>query len=185
MPDDSVETVYGLVERAYLRMQAGEVLVQCLDAGSTRPMQSLVEGLVLAGSRSLNAVREILAEVNLRYTQLQRDQDQMFSDLENRLKTYQVQLGETHSPASIMRMSRAEMEQFLQRQGVSGENNLPECLTMLQQANELMSTVAHEQNLLDDLDRYLQDWLWVLVYQSAREELTNNLIAKTQSPFLS
>jgi hypothetical protein len=183
MPEDPAAAVYGMVERAYVRMQAGEALSRCMDEGSPRPMQQLVEGLVIAGSQSLNAVREILAEVSRRSSQLQTDQDQVFSDLEKRLQAYHIRLGEQFSPASLLRSSTAEWMDFLRYQGVGEDTLLRDCVTMLDEACDLMSSMVEQQIMLDDMELYLEDWLWGLIYQYAREELISGLISNTRSPY--
>lgn len=183
MPEDPAAEVYGMVERAYIRMQAGEAMSRCLDEGSPEPMQRLVEGLVLAGSQSLIAVREILSEVSRRSTQLQTDQDQVFSDLEKRLQAYRVRLGEQYSPASLLRSSSKEWLIFLRYQGVREDSLLRECLTQLEQTYDLLQSMVKQQIMIDELELLLEDWLWVLIYQSAREELTSGLISNTRSPY--
>lgn len=183
MPEDLSSEVYGMVERAYIRMQAGEALSRCLEEGSPEPMQVMVEGLVLAGSQSLNAVREILEEVNLRSMQLQTDQDQVFSDLEKRLQAYGVRLGEQYSPASLLRSNPSEWAIFLRYQGVREDSLLKECLSLLEQTCDLLHSMVKKQIMVDELELLLEDWLWVLIYQSAREELTSGLISNTRSPY--
>lgn len=183
MPEDPAAAVYGMVERAYVRMQAGEALTRCLDEGSPRPMQQMVEDLVLAGSQSLNAVREILAEVSRRSTQLQTDQDQVFSDLEKRLQAYNIHLGEQYSPASLQRSSTAEWVVFLRFQGITDEDSLRVCVAVLDEACDLINSMAQQQVMMNDLELFLEDWLWVLVYQFAREELTSGLVSNTRSPY--
>ena len=66
MLDESLDAVFSMVEKAFMRLQAGDVLVLCLEKDDTAPMQKLVEGLVLAGPQSLNALREIRVEVTTR-----------------------------------------------------------------------------------------------------------------------
>ena len=56
MSDDAITAVYDFVERAYIRLQAGEVLNHCLDKGDAVPLHNLVEGLVLAGPQSLSVL---------------------------------------------------------------------------------------------------------------------------------
>jgi hypothetical protein len=86
MGDDPLADVYAFVERAYVRMQAGDVLTQCLDEGRLAPLQSLVEMLIMAGPQSLDSLREILAEVYTRKGQLKNDQHQVFVNLEGELR---------------------------------------------------------------------------------------------------
>src|SRR5512145_3099372 len=77
-PDPSLDAVYAYVEKAYLRMQAGDVLVRCLEEESTIPMQQVVEGLVLAGPQSIAILREMLAESSQRKSQVQDDMHQVY-----------------------------------------------------------------------------------------------------------
>jgi hypothetical protein len=49
MQKDPLEAVNAFVERAYVRLQAGEVLLYCLEREDAAPMRTLVEELVLAG----------------------------------------------------------------------------------------------------------------------------------------
>jgi hypothetical protein len=49
MDEDALENVFSYVERAYVRMQAGDVITQCLDEGRLTPLQSLVEMLIVVG----------------------------------------------------------------------------------------------------------------------------------------
>ena len=81
MSDDALTEVYAYVERAYVRLQAADVLTHCLEEGDPAPVQDLVEELVLVGTQSMSAIREILAEVASRKTQLRDDQNQIFSPM--------------------------------------------------------------------------------------------------------
>jgi hypothetical protein len=59
MADDPIDAVYSYVERAYVRLQAGDILIRCMEEGNALPMQQMVEGLVLAGPQSLSVLREM------------------------------------------------------------------------------------------------------------------------------
>lgn len=181
MIDDPLESVYGLVERAYIRLQAGDVLVQCLEEGNTNPMQKMVESLVLAGPESLSALREISAEIGVRKTQLQTDSDQIYADLEGKLKHYGVSLKGLHSPISLLRLDAIAFLALLRSQDVHQEDIQMECLRLLQDSRELLQSLARQRGLLDEADYYLHDWLWGIMYQFARQELADGLMNSASS----
>lgn len=110
--EDPLEAVFTMVERAFMRLQAGDVLLLCLEEDNTVPMQKLVEGLVLAGPQSLNALREVRAEAASRKNEL---------------------------------------------------------LVEFTSSSETMSQVARQIILLEEVEIYIEDWMWGLMYQSAHQ----------------
>lgn len=169
MYDDPLEAVYAFVERAYVRMQAADVLTQCLDEGRLSPLQDLVEALVLAGPDSLDALREILFEVDARKTQLRQDQHQVFSSLEGKLGQYGVRLGKAHSPASLMRLTPTALLALLRSQKVVNENDQIACLGFFREAMDVMAILMAHLYLLEEIETYLMDWMWGLMYQSVHQ----------------
>jgi hypothetical protein len=83
MADDPLDAVYSYVERAYIRLQAGDVLIRCLDEGYATPIQQMVETLVLAGPRSMGVLQEILAEAEQRKGQIMDDLHQLKAQAAN------------------------------------------------------------------------------------------------------
>lgn len=112
MTDDPLEAVFSMVERAFMRLQAGDVLLLCLEEDNTAPMQKLVEGLVLAGPQSLNALRELRAEATSRKNEL---------------------LGEFST------------------------------------SEDSLSQLARQIILLEEVEVYIEDWMWGLMYQTAHQ----------------
>ncbi|NTX00005.1 MAG: hypothetical protein HGB35_08800 [Geobacteraceae bacterium] len=92
MKDDPLQSVYSYVERAYVRLQAGDLLTRCLEESSIAPVQQLVDGLVLAGPPSLQAMREILAEASKRKAQVLDDLHQLSKEIEKSLSSYGIHL---------------------------------------------------------------------------------------------
>jgi hypothetical protein len=83
MTDDPLDAVYSYVERAYIRLQAGDVLIRCLDEGNAAPIQQMVEALVLAGPRSMGVLQEVLAEAEQRKGQIMDDLHQLKAQVTN------------------------------------------------------------------------------------------------------
>ena len=90
--NDPLDGVYSFVEKAHARLQAGDVLIRCLEEQNTRPIQDWVEGLVLGGSESLMVLREILKEVGQRQTLTKEDIREVHQDFRVRLDSCGVQL---------------------------------------------------------------------------------------------
>ena len=170
MSDDALAEVYAYVERAYVRLQAADVLTHCLENGDAEPVQKLVEELVLVGTQSLSALREILAEVTSRKTQLRDDQNQIFSKLDDALKGYGASLLGSHTPLSVGHLTPVGFLALLQQQGVEDDNDQLICLQFFQDTIEFMGGIEKHLRLLDEIEIYLQDWLWGLIYQSTHEE---------------
>lgn len=172
MNDDPLTAVYDFVERAYIRLQAGEVLNHCLDKGDTIPIQNLVEGLVLVGPQSLSVLREVIAEVVARKAQLTDDRNQIYHKLAINLKRYGVNLAGHCSSLALTRLTPVAFITVLHQQGITDEKAQRHCLRLLHNTLDLMSSLSENYRLLDEIEVYLQDWLWVLIYQSAQQEWT-------------
>lgn len=173
MNEDPLTAVYDFVERAYIRLQAGEVLNHCLDKGDTVPIQNLVEGLVLVGPQSLSVLREVIAEVVSRKTQLTDDRNQIYHKLAVNLKRYGVNLAGKCTSLALTRLTPVAFLTVLHQQGITDEKAQRHCLRLLHNTLDLMSSLSDNYKLLDEIEIYLQDWLWVLIYQSAQQEWTD------------
>lgn len=169
MADDPIDAVYSYVERAYVRLQAGDILIRCLEEGNASPMQQMVEGLVLAGPQSLAVLREMRLEASQRKSQVLDDLHQVYSDLENSLLSFGVVLTNIKSAASITGLKSDRFLGIMQDQGVLEEDTQVACLQILRDSREIITSLAKHVELLEDIEIYLQDWLWGLAYQLARD----------------
>lgn len=181
MPDDSLEMVSAFVERAYVRMQAGEVLLYCLEREDVTPMRTLVEELVLDGPQSLNTLREVLSEVSARRAQLLDDLDRVFSELDQNLRPSGLHLADRYTPYSLACLSSLALYAQLELAGV-GEPERADCLQRLLNGQELLTSLIRHFRLLDDIELHLQDWIWGLIYQSARQESFNSRDPNAKKP---
>lgn len=170
MPEDPLDAVYSYVERAYIRLQAGDLLIRCLDEGSAAAIQQMVESLVLAGPQNIVVLKEIMAEAGQRRSQLQDDLSQIVNEMEKSLKGYGVQLPASHSLRSTVRMSAVSFLKILREQGIVEESTQMECLQVLRNSKDLIKGLLASIRLLEDIERYLEDWLWGLAYQSTRQD---------------
>ncbi len=171
MKDDPLDAVYSYVERAYVRLQAGDLLIRCLEEDSSTPIQQMVEGLVMAGPKSLVTLQEVLSETEHRKSQVMDDLHQVFSQLESGLKSYGFTIRGIKDSITVTRLTSVRFLAMLREQGIREEEVQVACLQLLRDSKELMVSLAGHIRLLEEIEKYLQDWLWGLAYQSARQGL--------------
>ena len=132
-------------------------------------MQKLVEGLVLAGPQSLNALREIRAEVTTRKVELQEEIARVFSKMEDELHGLGVNLAILPDHISITHLEPSNFNHLLGHQGFPDDASQVKCARLLNSSKEIMSQLARQILLLDEVELYLDDWIWGLMYQSAHQ----------------
>ena len=170
MDNDSLETVYAFAERAYIRLQAGDVLFRCLQESSMSPIQSWVEGLVVEGPQNLDTLRAILAEAGERRSQAEEDLRELLEEFETNLKRYGVSAPDNLRTSTLQRLSQVRFLTLLNEQGILEQETQLACLRLLKNMRELSGTLIDHSRLLDQIELYLQDWLWGMVYETARQE---------------
>jgi hypothetical protein len=168
--DDPLSTMFSLAERTYLRMQAGDLLTRCLDENSSEPIRQMVETLVLAGPQSLSALREVLAETNERKSQALEDLHQIYSNFEASLRTYGVRLVGVSNILSVARLTPARFAIMLRNQQVTDAHVQTACVLLLKDTRDLIRDLAKHLKLLQEIEKYLEDWLWGIAYQLAHQE---------------
>jgi hypothetical protein len=174
-----LDAVYSFIERAYVRLQAGDLIFRCLEVRSLNPLQSWVESLVLAGPQNLEVFREILQEVDERKAQSAEDLQQVITNFENNLQSYGVKVGEPKRPLALSKLTAARFLSLIVEQGVTEQKNQIACLELLRDTRELISTLNTHAGLLREIEIYIKDWMWGLVYVSAHQdqaEKTNFLV---------
>lgn len=182
MFEDKSDPVYTLVERAYVRLQAGDILVMCMEQGDPAPIRQLVENLIVAGPQNLIALREIIAELNTRKSQLHNDFHEILDDLDDSL----IKMGVSKATAQQINPLEIEPERFmllLLEEGLEHKMERLECLQFLENSQEMIESVLENITLLEDLEIYLNDWLWGLIYQTTRDEISEALINTPKSRY--
>jgi len=181
MSDHPQDTVYSFVERAYIRLQVGDVLSRCLENGTIAPIREMVEGLVLAGPQNLATMRDILEEAVQRRTQVQDDLHQVFAQFGIVLKSYGIKVDEQDTSLTIQSWTAPRLSEMMQQQGVEDTDTQKACLQIWQDSCEIMDNLSCNLNLLGDVELYLQDWMWGLAFQTAhrQDDATGSNILET------
>jgi hypothetical protein len=174
MKDEPLDAVYEFVERAYLRYQAGDLLIRCLEAGSPAPVQEIVEAVVLGGGHNLSVLREMLEEATVRKAQVVDDLHQVFSNFEASLISQGVNFPRPRSAEAVTGLSSTRFLEMLQELGTTDEEVQVACLQIFRDSRDLLVSIQQHVRLLDEIESYLRDWLWGLAYQLAQNQLTGD-----------
>jgi hypothetical protein len=159
-------------ERAYVRMEAEQLIGQCLDQGDPALFNDLVKGLVLAGSTSLGVMREILEEVRSTRTSLMREGMTVRQDLAEALTGFGVdsaQLLSIDSPEAFRLICSQRLRDEARRSasGLKAEDAIL-LEELCSEAGDRVSGIARRLMLLLKLEESVQDWISGLVYEASQ-----------------
>ena len=172
-------SIYSIVEKAYFRLQAGDVLSHCMEDGTTGPIHEMIQEMVLAGPQSLEALREILAEAMKRKSQVHDDLSQVVNQLSIILKGYGIKLEASGGNQMLQSIDERQLNNLMDAQKIFEAETRSGCLQVMKDSRELISTLNGKIELLDNIEKYLQDWLWGLTYQFIRQgedEASSNIM---------
>jgi hypothetical protein len=158
-------SIYSIVEKAYFRLQAGDVLTRCLEVGSTEPLHGMIQEMVVAGPRSMDALREILMETAKRKSQVYDDLNQVTNQLSIILKGYGIGLEKQGGNQGLQNLSEMQLMVMLDEEHIEDEETRTSSSMVLKDSQELMATLHSKIALLENIETYLLDWLWGLAYQ--------------------
>jgi hypothetical protein len=128
----------------------------------------MVEGLVLAGPKSLDALREILLEVMKRKSQLKDDINQVINDLRTIMMSYGVKIGKVKGANSLLGIKPTSFLKSIQQQNINDDQTQRSCLQVFQDSRELVLNLNTHLGVLEDIEYYLRDWIWGMAYKQIR-----------------
>jgi hypothetical protein len=168
-----LDELLSIAERAYVRMQAGQLISQCLEQGDPTPFNGLVEQLVLAGSPSLAVLREIHDEISSMRTSLRQEGMAVRQHLKEAFAGFGL-----HMPQLI---SLDAPETFRNICGPTLRNAVREAARVMTtedqalldelcvEAGERVSAIASRLALLGRLHSAVEDWVSSLAYEAAHD----------------
>jgi hypothetical protein len=163
--DDILESRNASSGGDYVRLQAGDILIRCLEEASQAPIQRLVEALIVAGPESLNVLREIKAETNQRKLQVEDDMQQVLAGWRSNLESYGLRLRGLKRARMISQMDTERFVAWLRTHGIMDEDTQKVCLQLKRDTNDLLVTLLSHYALLDGIEKYLGDWTWGVFHQ--------------------
>jgi hypothetical protein len=162
-------SVYSIVEKAYFRLQAGDVLSHCLEDGTTDPLHEMIQEMVLAGPQNLDALREILAEEMKRKAQVYDDLNQVTNQLSIILKGYGISMERQGGVQILLLLTDDQLLEMMDEQDIVDPEERSGAIRVLKDSRELIATLNSKIQLLESIETYLQDWLLGLTYQYIKQ----------------
>lgn len=174
---EPLDEVLTLAERVYVRMQAEQLIRQCLDRGDPTPFNALLENLVLAGVSSLGVLREIQEELQSARTHLGREGLNVRQDLVQALSEFGVQLPQllsAEAPDVFRRICSQGLRADARRAAparleADDERLLQEICT---EAGTRVSGIARRLSLLARMETFVTDWQEGLLFEAFQERET-------------
>ena len=169
---EPLENLLTMAERAYVRMQAAELITYCLEQEDLAPLQALVQQLVVAGEISLPVLREIADEIGCAQSALRREGLQAREDLKQALAGFGL-----HAP-QLLPWELPDLLWSVRSRNLRGQIRAsvrhlsPEDLQLVDQvcleAGERVARIAARLSALGRLETVVRDWLDGLTYQAVR-----------------
>jgi hypothetical protein len=174
---DRLDEVLTFAERIYLRMQAEQLIRQCLDRGDPSPFDALLENLVLAGASSLGVLREIHEELQTAKTHLGREGKNVRQDLVQALSEFGVQLPQllsAEAPDAFRRICSQGLRHdarraAAQRLEAEDERLLQEICS---EAGTRVTGIARRLSLLTRMETVVIDWQDGLLFEALQQRET-------------
>jgi len=168
-----IDDLLTYAERAYVRMEAEQLILHCLEEGDSGALDQLIQGLVLAGASSLGIMREILAEVRSTRSSLVNAGLEGRQDLINALGDFGVKLSRL-LPADAPEMFRQICSARLRhRVKVAARKLSAEDEVLLEEvcdeAGDRVAAIAKRLAMLGRLEASIEDWFYCLAYEATRQ----------------
>jgi len=173
MVDRPLDDLLSMAERAYVRMQAGQLISQCLEQGDAAPFNGLVEQLVLAGAPSLAVLREIQDEIRSMRSTLRQEGMAVRQHLKDAFAGFGLHMPQLLSldpPETYRNICGPGLRNAVRdaaRVMTTEDQALLDELCV--EAGERVSAIASRLALLGRLHGTVDDWLSSLAYEAARE----------------
>ena len=168
-----LDELLSITERSYIRLEAEQLITQCLDWGDAAPFFRLLEELVLAGASSLGILREVLGAIRSMKAELTQEGLNLRRDLMNAMAEFGVALPNllsTDAPEAFRQICSLELRQRVRE--LAGSLDL-EDQTLLDElcieAGNKVTSIAGRMAILRQLESSVLDWVRGLAYEAAHD----------------
>ena len=169
--NDPIGELLSFAERSYVRMQAEQLILQCLQDQNPKPFNGLVNELVAAGAPSLAIVREVLDVLRFIRTELTREGRSVRVDLAEAMAEFGVYFPDVlaaDSPVAFRQMCTRSFREDVRTQGAKLEVEDVDLLEEIcLEAGEKVMLIAARMRLLGEMEATIKDWLAGLAYEAA------------------
>ena len=103
-----------------------------------------------------------------RKSQVYDDLNQVINQLSIILKGYGLNLESNTGNRMLQSVTENQLISLMDAQNVNDAETRSGCIQVMKDSQELITTLNGKIRLLDNIENYLQDWLWGLTYQHIR-----------------
>lgn len=171
--DEPLDELLSFAERTYVRMQAEQLINDCLQRGDPDPFYELLAELILAGAPSLAILREVQDVIRVMKSELSRDGMSVRQDLIQAMSEFGIYL-----PRILSAEAPDAFRQICSRSLRDHVRNLAsnlelEDINLLEEicieAGGKVTSIAGQMAILTQLEASVHDWMEGLAYEAAHE----------------
>ena len=166
---DPLDEILTYAERSYIRLEAEQLIQECVDQRDSRTFDKLLQELVFAGSNSIIVLREILETIRDMKSNLSQEGLGVRQDLMDAMAEFGLHLPEllaVDAPESFRRICshglRIQIGELASELAIEDEDLLEEICS---EASERVSMIGRQMTILIGLENSVNDWLESLAYE--------------------
>jgi hypothetical protein len=181
-----LDDLLNFAHQSYVRMEAEQLINECLELGDPAPFNDLIEGLVLAGTSSIMLLREVLEEVISFKSSLAQEGLGIRQDLVDALSEFGVHLPQllyVDAPEAFRQISNEYLK--------LGFNKISDLVCMedevlleeiCMEAGERVRLIARRLAMVKNFEDAVRDWMRCLAYEAIRSSDGN--LGSPKVPFV-
>ncbi len=166
---DPMDELLIYAERTYIRMEAEQIIAECLRMGDEDDFNDLVHSLFLAGTSSIGVFREILEEIRLKKNTLNQESLGVRQGLIDSLDELGVRFSRSffsdHPEHLFLSCEKQLYEDITASSPMFDRRNVLLIQDICRDASERIRLLANRLSMLNKLERTVRDWMNSLAYQ--------------------
>lgn len=165
-----LDDLLNFAHQSYVRMEAEQLITECLELGDPAPFNDMVEGLVLAGTSSLMLLREVLDEVLSVKSNLSQEGLGIRQDVVDALSEFGLHLPQLlyiDAPEAFRQISKLPLK--LGPNNVSGKLHMEDKILLQEicmEAGERVNQISHRLAMVSSFEDSVRDWMRCLAYEA-------------------
>ena len=165
-----LDDLLNFAHHSYVRMEAEQLISECLELEDPSPFNDLIEGLVLAGTSSLMLLREVLDEVLGVKSLLSQEGLGIRQDLVDALSQFGVHLPQLlyiDAPEAFRQISGKQLKYGTSTS--SGKLRSEDQILLDEiwiEAGERVRIIARRLTMIKSFEEAVRDWMKCLAYDA-------------------
>lgn len=167
-----LDELLNFAHRSYVRMEAEQLILECLELDDLAPFNDMLEKLVLAGATSLYLLREVLEEVLSAKSILNKEGLGVRQDLMDAFSEFGVNAPEllyAEGPEAFQQIYHQNIQEHISAVAPNlraGDEALLQ--EICSEASARVVNIARRVSLLKILEDAVRDWMSSLAYEMLR-----------------